>query len=63
MALSRPPLSLSRLPALVCAIAVRLSVYKEEKQLPARERRLCHVFHVNKKEIRIRAEDEIQGRS
>ena len=102
-------LSLSRPPALVCAIAVRLSVFKEEKQLPARKRdgarthkkallssyrthglslyvqkkgelllsssawtnawRLrtrqdfCHVFHVNKKEIRIKAEVEIQGRS
>ena len=91
----------------MCAIAVRLSVFKEEKQLPARKRdgarthkkallsssrthglslyvqkkgelllsssawtnawRLrtrqdfCHVFHVNKKEIRIKAEAEIQG--
>ena len=48
--------------------AVRLSVFKEEKQLLARERererRLYHVFHVNKKEIRIKlkAEDEIQSR-
>ena len=55
----------AREPTHTC-FAVRFSVFKEEKQ-PARERERerekRHVFHVNKKEIRIRAEDEIQGRS